>query len=209
MAITIESLYYDFRSNYQDKWDYSIDFYTSNVLFFNNITSFKDVDTLKMYIQITCRYANALFNKSRFNECIDVCDKNLAVIDNEVLRLNVSEVKDDWYFSILFAEARSYYNLKDFKSSIPLFKSLMNYDPKNESYKSWLNHSKNRRLQKYTNVFSVCVFLIITIDIIWKNSIPHVIRQIISIIGLIGIITVIITTFYSYYMERSLRKKRT
>jgi len=204
MAITLETLYYDFRSNYQDKPEYSINFYTDNALFFNNLSSFKNIDALRMYIQITCRYVNALFNKSRFNECIEACDKNLSIINNEILKLNINEVRDDWYLAILFADARSYYNLKDFKRSTALFKSLLWYDPKNESYKNWLNYSKYRRISKYFNISAIIIPICVLVEIFFKNPIPRVVMRSIFVVYFLIFITIL---SYNYYLERTRRKK--
>ena len=205
MAITIESLYQDYRSNYQDKSEYFIDFYTSNALFFNNIPAFKDVEALRMYMQITCRYVNALCNKGRYNECIETCDKNLGVIDNEILRLNAEEVKNDWYFTILFAKGVSCYYLNDYKTSKSIFKTLISYDSKNELYQKWLKYAKHNQRGRYAIVGAVTGAIIMVTSIIFKNEIPYLYRQSINITLFI---LAIAAGTYDFYIRRSMRRSK-
>jgi len=206
MEEIIDTIYRELTTNYINTPDYFISFCDDHQLLLNNITSFKNVNGLKRYLQIISKYADALFIKSRYNEAIAVIDKHQIVIDNEIIRLKANEIKDKWYYDLLFNKARSSYYLRDFKTATPLFKVLVGYDPKNEAYKQWLDYSKYRQLGKYVYIGYFICFLILVLDDIGKKTIPSFIRQSMLLAGLIFIAG---TMGYEYYMKRSLRKKST
>src|SRR5437867_1572986 len=109
---TIDNIYSDFRTNYQDKPDFSIDFYTRHAIFFNNVQTFKNKEELRLFIELTWQYLNALFKKDRYSDTLNTADKFQPLIDTEIDRLNATDLKDEWYNGILFLKAKSCYELQ-------------------------------------------------------------------------------------------------
>jgi hypothetical protein len=203
-AETIENVYYDFRSNYQNTAKYVIDTYNRSAILLNNITSFKNKEELKMYIELNSKYVEALYQLKHYNDLLDVVDKNQGMIDSEIMRFDAAEVKDEWYYQLFFVKGMASYGLKDYKTSTPIFKELVALYPKNELYKNWLAHSKYRKFDKYGGVVVILTGIIIIINIFFKNSFPYYLRQGMLIVSLVCLIS---GTVYNSYLKRSLRRK--
>jgi hypothetical protein len=204
MTNNIENIYSDFRTNYIDKPDFAIDFYEKNSIYLNNIKQFKDKHELKLYIEIVCKYVEAIYQKDRCNLAIDIVDKQQVFIDNEIQRLNADDLKDAWYHSLQFVKGMASYNLKDYKTATPIFKKLVQFDNQNDRYKSWLTYSKyglNLWIVRIINI--ICMGLIVS-EAIFKSQIPnYYVRQSMLVIGLLGILT---NLGYEYYVKQKKRK---
>ncbi len=83
---TIESIYYDFRSNYDNTTKYTINTYNKSAIFLNNITTFKNKEELKMYIELSSKYAGALYQLKHYNDIVDFVDKKQQIIDSEIIK---------------------------------------------------------------------------------------------------------------------------
>jgi hypothetical protein len=201
---TIENIYSDFRSTFVDKPEFIIDFYNKNAIFFNNIKSFKDKEELKLFIEMTCKYVEALYLKDRYNMVVDTIDKQQVFIDQEILRLNATDIKDAWYYSISFVKGMASYKLKDFKAATQIFKELVSYDNQNDRYKNWLRYSLSGQRRWLVNAIYVVSMILIFTEMFFKSSITNnSIRQTLLGIGLLGIIG---NSIYEYYIKRSFRK---
>lgn len=204
MAGNIEKIYNDLRADFENSPDYVIDFYSKNNLFLHNIKTFTDKDELRLFIEIVWQYLNAVYQKDRFNETIDFADKNLNLIDSELIRLNADGLKDDWYNGILHFKGMASYRLRDYKTSTPIYKYLTTADSKNDSYKNWLNYSSFGQKIWLVNTINIVCGLLIAIEILFKEQIDSFgIR--ISILG-IGFLGLIGNWGYEYYIKRSFRR---
>lgn len=205
MTNNIENIYSDFRTNYENNPDFSIDFYKSNSIYLNNIKDFKDKQNLKFYIEIICKYAEAIYQKDHYNLAIDIIDEKQIFIDNEIKRLNADEIKNSWYYSLQFVKGMASYHLKDYKTATSIFKNLVQFDSQNDLYKRWLTYSQyglNIWLVRIINI--VCSLLVLT-EIIFESRIKNFyVRISILAIGLLGLLS---NWTYEYYIKRSFRKK--
>ena len=205
MTNNIQNIYSDFRTNYQNNPDFLIDFYKSNSIYLNNIKGFIDKQNLKFYIEIICKYAEAIYQKDHYNLAIDLIDEKQIFIDNEIKRLNAAELKDSWYYSLQFVKGMASYYLKDYKTATSIFKTLVQFDNKNDLYKIWLNNSKyglNLWIVRTINI--VCGILILT-EIIFESRIKNFyVRISMLAIGLLGLLS---NWTYEYYIKQSFRKK--
>src|SRR6185436_13119937 len=95
---SIQYLYSDYRTATEYSPEYALDFFSRNALQFNNFKTFQDSNELNLYIELTWQYLNALFVKDRYNITIDQSIKYLEIIDREMERLNVTSIKNDWYY---------------------------------------------------------------------------------------------------------------
>ncbi len=204
MTTNIENIYSAFRKNYVDKPDFAIDFYEKNLIYLNNIKQFKDKEELKLYIEIVCKYAEAIYQKDRYNLAIDFVDKQNNFIDNEILRLNADDIKDAWYHSLQFVKGMASYKLKDYKTATPIFKKLLQFDNQNDRYKNWLSYSQyGQKLWLVRTVSIVCLGLLVT-EMVFKAQIPnYYVRQTILVVGLLGLFA---NWSYEYYIKRNHRK---
>lgn len=204
MTRNIEKIYNDLRLEFQNSPDYVIDFYSKNNLFLNNIKTFTDKEELRLFIEIVWEYLNAVYQKDRFNETVDFADKNLEIIDSELIRLNADELKNDWYNAILHFKGMASYRLRDYKTSTPIYKYLTKADPENDNFKNWLNYSSyGQRLWLVNTINILCVLLIAT-EIIFKEQIESFHLRV-SFLGL-GLLGLIGNWGYEYYIKRSFRK---
>ena len=204
MTNNIEYIYSDFRTNYVDKPEFAIDFYEKNSIYLNNIKQFKDKDELTLFIEIVCKYAEAVYQKDRFNLAIDIVNKQQVFIDNEIQRLNADDLKDAWYHNLQFVKGMASYNLKDYNTATPIFKKLVQFDNQNDRYKNWLTHSQyGLKLWLVRTINIVCGGLLVT-EIVFKSQIPnYYVRQSILVIGLLGILS---NWGFEYYLKRNHRK---
>jgi len=207
MTNNLTLLYNDFRTDFENSPDFVIDFYTKNIVFFNNISAFKDKDDLKYFIEMTCKYIEAIYLKDRYNQALDLIDKYLPFIDNELSRLNATELKDSWYQSFDFVKATSLYKLKAYQQASPIFKKLTNIDPENDNYKSWLRYSVYGQRLWFTNLINVVAGLFIVSNIFFESYISnYYVRQ--SLLG-IGLLLLIGNGLYEYFIKRSFRRTDT
>jgi hypothetical protein len=200
---SIEELHTDFRNTFEKTPDFAIDFFKKNWITLNNINEFTDQQQLRLFIQLINRYLNALYDKDRFNETLDEAIRFQNLIDREISRLNSSELKDDWYYGILFVRGMSSYGLNDYKSSTPIFRLLMLSDPKNERYRSWFNYSRYGERQWLVNTIWIISGIFLFIDILFGDYLNS---KISIMLTLAGLLLIIFNFSYQYYITRSQRK---
>ena len=202
----IESVYTDFRAGFENNPNYTIDFYTKNALFFNNINSLNTTEELRLYIELIWQYLNAIYIKGRFNDTVDKVNKTQSFIDSEINKLNANNLKDEWYQGILLFKGMASYRLRDYETATNIFRELVQSDINNENYKNWLNYSRyGERSWLVYLVNSLCIGLGI-VTILFKsyfNSYHYYLGQSIRLFALAGIIGVWV---YDYYIKRSFRK---
>lgn len=203
----IENIYSDFRANYVNTSDFAIDFYEKKSIYLNNIKEFKDKEALRLYIEIVCKYIEAVYQKDRCNIAIDLVDKQQIFIDREINRLNADDLKDVWYYSLQFVKGMASYNLKDYKTATPIFKRLVQYDKQNDRYKSWLTYSQyGLNLWLVWTINIVCFGLVVTEAVLKSQIHNYYIRQTMLVIGLLGFL---LNWGYEYYIKRNFRKTNT
>ena len=139
---SIENIYNNFRINYQDKPNFTLDFYNTNAVLLNNVKTFTDSEQLRLYIELLCHYLSAKYQKCHYNDILQIVDEKKPIIDKEISRLDSSKLKDNWYYGLIFYKGMASYNLKDYKTATPIFKELVNFDSKNDRYKNWLRYSQ-------------------------------------------------------------------
>jgi len=204
MTNNIKNIYSDFRTNFVNTPDFVIDFYEKNSPYFNNVIQFKDKKELRLYIELICKYAEAVHHKDRCNLAVDIVEKQQLFIDNEIQRLNAGDLKDAWYYSLQFVKGMASYNIMDYKTSTPIFKKLVQFDNQNDRYKNWLIQSQyglNLWLVRTINI--VCGGLVLT-GMIFKSQIPnYYVRQTFLVVGFLGLMT---NWAFEYYLKRNNRK---
>jgi hypothetical protein len=205
MSDDIENIYSDFRTSFDGSSDIPIDFYEKHSIALSNIQQFKDKNELKLYIEIICKYAEAVYHKGRFNSAIDIIDKEQLFIDNEIQRLDADDLKDGWYRSLQFVKGMSSYCLKDYSASTQIFKRLVQLDSQNERFKGWLESSQyGSNIWLVRTINMIATGLLLTY-IFFHSQIPNFyVRQTIALVALLGWST---TCAYEIYIRRSHRKK--
>ena len=148
-----------------NNYDNIINFYESNRLYYENFEFIEDEDKISDFIGIKLHYANALFNKSRY-------DKVLVILD-DVSKLLNKLGEGNWNYSkskqnMMFLKGMVYGHKKKYKIAFPIFKQLTKEDPEHYYYKLWYNHS---RLGLYNWLFNTLVsagVAMVFIDIIFS-----------------------------------------
>jgi len=203
----IKSVYADFRAGFENNPNYTIDFYTKNALFFNNINSLNTTEELRLYIELIWQYLNAIYIKGRFNDTVDKVNKTQPFIDSEINKLNANNLKDEWYQGILLFKGMASYRLRDYKTATNIFRDLVQSDTNNENYKNWLNYS--RYGQRLWLVYLATLFftaLIFSSLFLEKHISNYYLGQSIRLIGLLGVVGFLSILGYEYYIKRSFRK---
>jgi hypothetical protein len=205
-ASTIENIYNDYRTASEYPADYTFDFFSKNAIQFNNITTLKNESELKLYIELIWQQLNALYQKDRLNKAADIAIKHLKIIDNEIDRLNLLSIKDDWYYGILLFKGMAFYRLRDYKTSTPIFKQLVAHDSKNDNYKIWLSYSLYGERMWISKTVTVVCAVMILIEIFFKKLIPsYSVRMWLDGIAIFGLVA---TMIYDYYIKRNFRKRK-
>jgi tetratricopeptide (TPR) repeat protein len=201
---TLQDIYTGFRANFIEEPDYSINFYNSNAILLNNITRLNDENELRMYIQINCKYLEALYKKHRYNKTVEYAEIKIPFIESEIERLNAPEVKNDWYYKLYFAKAVAYYYLNEYTKSTDMFKFLVNVDPQDELYKSWLLYSDHGKKRWLINSALIISLVMMITYFMLKSYLPAPVRICWTISQfIIGIGAIL----YDYLIRRSFKSK--
>lgn len=203
---TTENIYSDFRATFKNTPEFIIDYYTKNTIYFNNIKSFKDKEELRQYIEMTCKYVEAIYLKDRFNSSIDLADKFIAFIDTEITRLNAQDLKDNWYYSFSFVKGMASYKLKDYKTAKVIFEKLVAYDNQNDNYYEWLQYAKHGLKMWVSKIIAIVSCILIVVEIFFKDYIAsYTLRMTLNGLGFLGLT---FSLAYDWYLKRSMRKKK-
>jgi hypothetical protein len=203
---SIENIYNEYKTTHKEGPSFTIDFYKNNSLFLDNITTFRDSEELRLYIELTWQYLNAKFGKCHYTDVVDIISKKRPLIDSEISRLDSDKLKDDWYYGIVFFGAMSSYNLKDYKTATPIFQELVNYDNKSDRYKNWLNYSiYGQRTWIMRSVYIISILLIGIQIILDKFVTPFAFKGNLLYLGLLGLVS---AGLYDYYMKSQFRKTK-
>lgn len=116
-----------------------IDFYESNLVYFENYQFINDQEKISDFIDIKLHYSNSLFENSHFEKVLKISGQ----VDELLNRLK----NDHWNFEqskrhSQFLKGMALGNMKRFKESYPIFKSLLKIDPDHYYYKIWYNYTK-------------------------------------------------------------------
>jgi tetratricopeptide (TPR) repeat protein len=198
-------LYDDFMASVKNP-DTMIDFYHKNAIFFNNIKSLNDTNDLESYIHILSRYSVALFQKKRFSQSIDVVNGKLPFIDNEITRLNAPELKNDYYYNIIFNKAASLNSKRNYKAAYPIFLELTNYDPQNELFKTWLVHTNAGIKMRLTRILSMSGMALVVVAILIQIFAPAFRQRSLLVYG--GFIIMLSAIAGKYYIEYKANKNK-
>jgi len=178
-----------------------IDFYESNLIYFENYQLINDEEKISDVIDIKLNYANSLFEKSHY-------EKTLKVIEqvDELLNKLTSE---HWNFEdseryARFLKGMVYGNTKRFKESYLIFKELIKEDPDHHYYLNWYNYSK---LGLYNWIFNGItmigiVFLVIDLLFPYAKHLPYD-------LGIIGIIIMLISYLSQQGLKKYFKRKKT
>ena len=205
---TIANIYNEYKITHKEGPSFTIDFYDNNLIFLNNITSFQDIEELRLYIELLWQYLNAKYAKCHYKDVVATVTIKRPLIDSEIMRLNSDKLKDDWYYGIIFFGGMSSYNLKDYKIATPLFKELVNHDNKSDRYKNWLNYSIAGEPGWITNSVYVSSLLLMGIQILLdKFYTPFAFNGSLLNLGVLGLVSAGLYDFYNKYRFRKTKEK--
>ena len=160
---------------------------------------------LDLFFQLSREHILALVNKGRFNIAADLAQGYSKFIIEEGQKFNFLITLNELYLELRFLQAVANYNLKNYKVSTAIFKSLLLHDKKNELYQKWFRLSAFGKNMFVLNVAAGICGVFILSTIFFKQYVPNPLLRItilsIGTIDLIGLIT------YERYAKRSMRKK--
>ena len=184
--------------------EFTLEFSERNSTVFNAITILTDANELKAYVSIIWRLLNALYEKERFNEIVDLATKYLKFIDHEMARFNSTSVEDDLYCRIIFFKGMALYNLQKYKNSTGVFERLLADDPKNENYQNWLRHSNYAERIRISKTIRVVCVVFFFLEILLERYISSVAVQ--SVIVSIICCAYFSSLVYDYYSKRKFKR---
>jgi len=141
----LEILYDDFYELDPNDYYGIIKFYESNILILENKSSFKDKADFEEFILLQCQYIISLEKTGKYRKTISKAEMVIKLLDNNSRTYNIDLNIYTTYWSILTSKGRAFYNLKDYKNSIPIFERLLEWDSDNDNFKNWLNASKSEK----------------------------------------------------------------
>lgn len=202
---TLDSIYTHFKAGFKESPDFAIDCYEKNAIVFDTIKTFATAEELKYFIELNWHYINALFAKDHYNQAIDEANAVLPLIDSELIKLNASHLKNDWYYGIFFLKGMAHYKLRNYKEATPVFKALCVQDTQNDLYHKWHRSSKYGQRLRLINMIwsgSAIILLFVLFFEEFITSIP--IKIGLTTLGFLGIAGNLV---YEFYSRRSYRKK--
>ena len=159
----LEILYDDFYELDPNDYYGIIKFYESNILILENKSSFKDKADFEEFILLQCQYIISLEKTGKYRKTISKAEMVIKLLDNNSKTYNIDLNIYTTYWSILTSKGRAFYNLKDYKNSIPIFERLLEWDSDNDNFKNWLNASKSEKrnlINKYLYSLAFILFIV-------------------------------------------------
>jgi hypothetical protein len=202
--LTTEYLYADFKSATEYTLQYASVFFEKYADYFKTVNTLKDSADLNLYMELTWQHLHMLYVKNRYAETFATSTTYLKIIDDEIKRLGCSSAENNWYDGILLFKGMSAYRLGAFKVSSPIFKRLIQYDGKNETFKTWYSYSiyqQNRRLSKLVTI--VCAILLLTIFFFDKQITSYLLKMTMLGFAAVGFIA---TLCFDLYIKRAIKK---
>lgn len=206
MAVaTLDSVYTHFKAGFNDSPEFAINCYEENAALFDNIKTFHSAEDLRYFLELNWHYINALFTKDHYNQAIDEANTIMPLVDSEMKRFNANELKNDWYYGIIFLKAMAHYKLRNYTVATPIFKELCNHDQHNDLYYKWYRSSVYGQRLRIVNAIWTSSAIILLFVLFFEEFIPSTsIKFVLTILGFLGIAGNLI---YEYFARRSYRKK--
>ena len=137
--------------------------YEKNQILLDNKSIFYDKDDFTNYALLVGQYVISLETIGKYSKAIKYADRLLQLIDSKSEEFEINQQDFTTYWSILTTKGRSFYHLKDYRNSIPIFERLVAWDADNDYLKDWLDSSRSRKrnaINKY--LYSISVILYFT-----------------------------------------------
>jgi hypothetical protein len=202
----IESVYTAFKENFDNKPEFTIDFYTNNSVFFNSII-LNTTEELRLYIEMTWQYLNAIYSKKSFAETLDKINNTLPFINSEIDRLNATNLKDEWYGGILQFKGMASYKLTHYKTATNIFIELLKLDSNNEIYKKtyqyWLKQSQYKQWLKLLDITVIINVILMFISIFFKKSVANYFMR--QVLFYVPFFLLIVIGILGYYIKHQLQ----
>ncbi len=160
-----------------------VNFYESNILYFNNINIDSDLSKSKDIIDVKLSFCYALIDLGHFTKCYDFT-KILNIDLNRIIDKDSFEYHER-YEKYLFAEGMVLSRLQRYDESQTSFKELIKIDPEKNIYKEWINGNRTRLLQKQINFLGWFGFGLVMLDLILSTIFRINFGKYTSIIGFI------------------------
>jgi len=172
----MRELYEKFTANYIDSPDYSIEFFNSHRIIFNNIKHFNNQMDFGLFMEMFYAYINALEKKNQYNNIIDAVLVSLTTVENAIDEFGISRSTFNLYKWLLFLYGSAYYYLKDYNTALKIFNAIKKYDPENDKLDLWIEYSILGRIKLYVRVLYFVAFIGLMIDLLGKRWISNYIR---------------------------------
>ena len=198
----MEEFYNKYVAGYSTSPELTINFYNENLLFFNNISYFKNARELTLFLEVYYRCITAFINKKQYKNALTAL-KPLPVIEKAIDEFKIDRADFNLYKWLLTQKATALCYLKDYSASKSLFKTLQIYDPENDNVKMWIEHCWMKQIEKYILVPLVIAWIIIIGQRVSKT--PNII--IYHICTYISVACVLIYFIMYVYIQRKRNKK--
>ena len=170
--------------------------YEKNKILLDNKLAFKDKDDFNDYVLLVGQYVISLEKMGKYSKAIKYADKLLQLIDSKKDEFDINQKDFTTYWSILTTKGRSFYNLKDYNNSIPIFEKLLEWDNENDNFKIWLDASKSRKRNSINKYFYIVASILIITDVFFRDHIENPkIKLYMSGLGFIMFVTALINEY--------------
>ena len=196
--------YNQFRESFIDNPDFVINFFSERQTLFSSIQKFESVEILNSFSQMAWHFLKAMYQKGRYNQVINFANQLLNSIESESIRLHGKTSIEYWHNGILHFKGMAAYQLRDFKTSTPIFRYLAKLDPESDNFKIWLNLSRYGQSMWLVRLINIVCGITLLIYVLSKNHIQSFeVRISLLLIACIGFV---VNWSYEYYKKRSIRR---
>jgi tetratricopeptide (TPR) repeat protein len=199
-------VYNEFIQNFQRNSDYTIQFFSNNLLFLSNLRSFDGEEEFRKFMEMYHEYMHALVEKGRYNDAIDTAAVILLLIEPSMDKFQIDRSTFDYYKWTLYKKAQASYNLRDYKSAYPEFKQLYEYEPGNDALKKWVDYSKYGKRLWIQNMLYVIGFAGFLIDLAGKSYLSPKLRLVPMILATMAMIAALTMQLFVTRNKRNANK---
>lgn len=163
-----------------------IDFYESNILYFENKTDFVNKEEIEDFANIQISYVLALDQKKHYTKAAKQLlqtEKIINKLDNSPAFAKVNE-------RFMFASGVISHRLRKYNDSLQYFSKLIKIDPENDLYKDWYESNYNWVTNKRLRIVGYIGTAILFWNILFGDFInmPTDIRLKLDIVALVMIV---------------------
>jgi tetratricopeptide (TPR) repeat protein len=202
--VTVDQLNINYDLVDRKKYFEIIDFFERNSLTIQNLNEDKDIETLTTKTQLLSDYGHALAKGGQSTKSIPVLKEAIRLQEKHP-EFNENQNKVNGYQYLVFQLGQSLFYTKRIAASRKIFEKLINLDPTNESYKSWIIATTNHRRKGISSVTLIIFSVWALIAVAFRDIVPGQFDLLFKMAGLTLFVVWTTVDLLSYLVKRKYR----